>query len=163
MKILKRIFILAISLAIFSNISFGDEINLNGYSLKDINGKEYIFASNSKPTYVELWASWCPYCFRSLKDLDALSKEAKDYEVVTVIFPNRNREKNLEDFKKWFNTLNYKNIKVLVDEKGQLLKKFKVKAYPTLIFLDSNGKSVLVRVGYHDIEEVKKDIQKILK
>lgn len=53
---------------------------------------------SGKPAYVKFWASWCPICLSGLKDIDNLSKEEKDFEIVTVVFPGLAGEKKTEDF-----------------------------------------------------------------
>ena len=82
-----------------------------------------------KKVYLKAWASWCPICLSSLEELDSFTKEEDRIEIVTVVFPGKSGEMSKEEFKKWYSSLGYKNIKVLVDEKGELLKKAKNKSF----------------------------------
>ena len=137
-------------------VAFGEEIDLSKVTLKDVNGMSYSFGKDGKPTYVKFWASWCPICLSGLEDIDNLSKEKKDFEVITVVSPGLVGEKKTEDFKKWYKSLEYKNIKVLLDEKGELTKKLNIRVYPTSAVLNKSGKVEKVLPGHLEKAEIKK-------
>ena len=137
-------------------VAFGAEMDLSKVTLKDLNGMSYSFGKDGKPTYVKFWASWCPICLSGLEDIDNISKEKKDFEVVTVVSPGLVGEKKTEDFKKWYKSLEYKNIKVLLDEKGELSKMLNVRVYPTSVVVNKAGKAEKVLPGHLEKAEIKK-------
>ena len=155
MKGLKKLF-LGIMMLLMGAVAFGAEMDLSKVTLKDVNGMSYSFGKDGKPTYVKFWASWCPICLSGLEDIDSLSKEMKDFEVVTVVSPGLVGEKKTEDFKKWYKSLGYKNIKVLLDEKGELTKMLNVRVYPTSAVLNKAGKVEKVLPGHLEKAEIKK-------
>ena len=155
MKVLKKLF-LGIMMLLMGAVAFGAEIDLSKVTLKDVNGMSYSFGKDGKPTYVKFWTSWCPICLSGLEDIDNLSKEKKDFEVVTVVSPGLVGEKKTEDFKKWYKSLGYKNIKVLLDEKGELTKMLNVRVYPTSAILNKSGKVEKVLPGHLEKAEIKK-------
>ena len=155
MKGLKKLF-LGIMMLLMGAVAFGAEMDLSKVTLKDVNGMSYSFGKDGKPTYVKFWASWCPICLSGLEDIDNLSKEKKDFEVVTVVSPGLVGEKKTEDFKKWYKSLGYKNIKVLLDEKGELTKMLNVRVYPTSAVLNKSGKVEKVLPGHLEKAEIKK-------
>ena len=155
MKGLKKLF-LGIMMLLMGAVAFGAEMDLSKVTLKDVNGMSYSFGKDGKPTYVKFWASWCPICLSGLEDIDNLSKEKKDFEVVTVVSPGLVGEKKTEDFKKWYKSLEYKNIKVLLDEKGELTKMLNVRVYPTSAVLNKSGKVEKVLPGHLEKAEIKK-------
>ena len=155
MKVLKKLF-LGIMMLLMGAVAFGAEMDLSKVTLKDVNGMSYSFGKDGKPTYVKFWASWCPICLSGLEDIDNLSKEKKDFEVVTVVSPGLVGEKKTEDFKKWYKSLEYKNIKVLLDEKGELSKILNVRVYPTSAVLNKAGKVEKVLPGHLEKAEIKK-------
>lgn len=155
MKVLKKLF-LGIMMLLMGAVAFGAEIDLSKVTLKDVNGMSYSFGKDGKPTYVKFWASWCPICLSGLEDIDNLSKEKKDFEVVTVVSPGLVGEKKTEDFKKWYKSLEYKNIKVLLDEKGELSKMLNVRVYPTSVVVNKAGKAEKVLPGHLEKAEIKK-------
>lgn len=147
MKGLKKIF-LGVMMLLMGALAFGAEMDLSKLSLKDVNGMNYSFGKTGKPTYVKFWASWCPICLSGLEDIDNLSKEKKDFEVVTIVSPGLAGEKKTEDFKKWYKSLDYKNIKVLLDEKGEASKMLNVRVYPTSAIVAADGKVQKVIPGH---------------
>ena len=155
MKGLKKLF-LGIMMLLMGAVAFGAEMDLSKVTLKDVNGMNYSFGKDGKPTYVKFWASWCPICLSGLEDIDSLSKEMKDFEVITVVSPGLVGEKKTEDFKKWYKSLGYKNIKVLLDEKGELSKMLNVRVYPTSVVLNKSGKVEKVLPGHLEKAEIKK-------
>lgn len=126
--------------------------------IKDINGKEYSFTQSGKKTYLKAWASWCPICLSGLEELNEMSKNTTEFEIATIVFPGKNGEKETKEFKEWYNSLEYKNIKVLIDEQGQLLKIVDIKAYPTSIFINEKGEIE----KYYPGQFSKVDIEKAL-
>ena len=155
MKGLKKLFF-GIMMLLMGAVAFGAEMDLSKVTLKDVNGMSYSFGKDGKLTYVKFWASWCPICLSGLEDIDSLSKEMKDFEVVTVVSPGLVGEKKTEDFKKWYKSLGYKNIKVLLDEKGELTKMLNVRVYPTSAVLNKSGKVEKVLPGHLEKAEIKK-------
>ena len=155
MKGLKKLFF-GIMMLLMGVVAFGAEMDLSKVTLKDVNGMNYSFGKDGKPTYVKFWASWCPICLSGLEDIDSLSKEMKDFEVVTVVSPGLVGEKKTEDFKKWYKSLGYKNIKVLLDEKGELSKILNVRVYPTSVVVNKAGKAEKVLPGHLEKAEIKK-------
>ena len=155
MKGLKKLF-LGIMMLLMGAVAFGAEMDLSKVTLKDVNGMNYSFGKDGKPTYVKFWASWCPICLSGLEDIDSLSKEMKDFEVVTVVSPGLVGEKKTEDFKKWYKSLGYKNIKVLLDEEGELSKILNVRVYPTSVVVNKDGKAEKVLPGHLEKAEIKK-------
>ena len=155
MKGLKKLF-LGIMMLLMGAVAFGAEMDLSKVTLKDVNGMSYSFGKDGKPTYVKFWASWCPICLSGLEDIDNLSKEKKDFEVITVVSPGLVGEKKTEDFKKWYKSLGYKNIKVLLDEKGELSKILNVRVYPTSVVVNKDGKAEKVLPGHLEKAEIKK-------
>lgn len=147
MKGLKKIF-LGVMMLLMGALAFGAEMDLSKLSLKDVNGMNYSFGKTGKATYVKFWASWCPICLSGLEDIDNLSKEKKDFEVVTIVSPGLAGEKKTEDFKKWYKSLGYKNIKVLLDEKGEASKMLNVRVYPTSAIVAVDGKVQKVIPGH---------------
>lgn len=155
MKGLKKLFF-GIMMLLMGAVVFGAEMDLSKVTLKDVNGMNYSFGKDGKPTYVKFWASWCPICLSGLEDIDSLSKEMKDFEVITIVSPGLVGEKKTEDFKKWYKSLGYKNIKVLLDEKGELTKMLNVRVYPTSAVLNKAGKVEKVLPGHLEKAEIKK-------
>ena len=139
-----------------------DSMMNEDYTLKDMDGNTVSLSSfNGKKVYAKFWASWCSICLAGLEDVDKLSAEDKDFEVITIVSPKIRGEKSKEDFIEWFKTLEYKNIKVLFDEEGKLAKKYGVTAYPTSLYINADGSNTEVKVGHYSNDLIKENIAKL--
>lgn len=127
------------------------------FALQDLDGNIYKLSDQKgKKVYVKFWASWCPICLSSLASLDEQSKNQKDYQIVTVVSPGHLGEQKKEDFIKWFKSLNYKNIKVLLDDKGEFIKTYGVRATPTNVLVGSDGVLIKTFAGQLNKEALNK-------
>lgn len=133
------------------------------FSLKGVDGNTYTLSEyKGKKVYVEFWASWCSICLSTLPSIDELSQmNDQDFEVLTIVTPGKNGEKNTEDFKKWFSGLEYKNLKVLLDEDGTVTESFGVRAHPTSVFIGSDGVLVKTQPGFVSKDDIQSTLQQL--
>ena len=135
--------IIALLLMAFSVNSFAEgENSLKDVQFKDLNNNVVTLdqvTTKGKPVYVKLWASWCPICLAGLAEINELSADhSKYFDVITIVSPGAKGEKEPQDFIEWYKGLDYKNIIVLLDEKGETLKRAKVRGYPSSVLLDAD-------------------------
>ena len=151
----KLIAILTIMLG-FSMTSFGSG-TLQGVQLKDINNKTVSLDKyKGKKVYIKMWASWCPICLSGLNEINSLSADKnKNFTVITIVSPGIKGEKSTDKFIQWYKGLNYRNITVLLDEKGIVIKKARIQGYPANIILDSNLNIISTSQGHMNIEQIK--------
>lgn len=103
-----------------------------------------------------MWASWCPICLSGLNEINSLSADKnKNFTVITIVSPGLKGEKPTDKFIQWYKGLNYKNITVLLDEKGTVIKRAKILGYPSNIILDSNLNIISTSQGHMNIEQIK--------
>lgn len=151
----KLIAIIAIMLG-FSITVFGNG-NLQGVQLKDINNKPVSLDKyKGKKVYIKVWASWCPICLSGLNEINSLSADKnKNFTVITIVSPGLKGEKPTDKFIQWYKGLNYKNITVLLDEKGTVIKRAKILGYPSNIILDSNLNIISTSQGHMNAAQIK--------
>ena len=156
MKKLLSIFLMAFSLNAFA------QTNLADVQLKDLNNQSVTLSQyKGKPVYVKMWASWCPICLAGLAEIDDLSAEKdRNFEVITIVSPDHKGEKDTADFIEWYKGLEYKNITVLLDEKGEIIDKARVRGYPFNLFLDSDLNLKKTIPGHLGSEQISKFIEK---
>ena len=135
--------IIALFLLAFSVNSFAEgENTLKDVQFKDLNNNVVTLdqvTTKGKPVYVKMWASWCPICLAGLAEINELSADqSKNFDVITIVSPGAKGEKEPQDFIEWYKGLDYKNIIVLLDEKGETLKRAKVRGYPSSVLLDAD-------------------------
>ena len=84
----------------------------------------------------------------------AKAEEGKDYVVLSVVAPTFNGEKSEADFKNWYQSLDYKDFPVLLDSKGELLKEYGIRSYPSALFIASDGTLAKTHIGYMSKEDI---------
>lgn len=107
-------------------------------NLASLNTKH---VDNFKPTWVKLWASWCPLCLAELEETAQMQKD-KDFQnvnVLTLVSPNHLGEQSEADFVKWFEGLGITTLPVLLDTQGTITKELAIRAYPSWVFIDEKG------------------------
>ena len=134
------------------------------FSLQGVDGKTYKLSDfKGKKVYLKFWASWCSICLSTLSDTNNLAKEqeGKDYVVLSVVSPTFNGEKSADDFKDWYKSLDYKDFPVLLDSKGELIKEYGIRSYPSALFIGSDGFLAKSHIGYMSREEIEKTLKEI--
>lgn len=138
------------SLMLFSSVAFAKE-KINDLVLKDLSNDKIVTVGDLKgKTYIKVWASWCPVCLSTLPEFNELSgKKNLDFNVISVVSPKTYNEVSEEKFKNWWDGLkaDYKNVKVLADNSAILIRKARIRAYPTNVFINSKGEIEKVQPG----------------
>lgn len=151
MKKLLSILLMAFSLNAFA------ETHLADVQLKDLNNQPVSLAEyKGKPVYIKMWASWCPICLAGLAEIDDLSAEKdRAFEVITIVSPSHKGEKSTADFIEWYNGLEYKNTKVLLDENGEMIDRAHLRGYPFNLFLDGDLNVKKTVPGHLSLEQIR--------
>ena len=138
-----------ISSADAASVSEGKRGEEGDFMLKDIHGKEYRLSDfKGKKVFIKFWASWCSVCMATIGETNRLAGENNDFVVLSIVAPGFGGEMKKDDFIKWYNGLEYKNILVLLDEGGEVTKAYGVRFYPTGALIDSEGKVRAVVPGH---------------
>lgn len=140
-----------------AKVMMNEKHNAPAFTLTDFNGNQVTLADfKGKPLYIKFWASWCPICLSSLAETDELAAQNKDIQVISVVAPGFQGEKNAEDFKAWYKGLGHQNLPVYFDANGTYMKAMGVRAFPSSVFIDADGKLLDFKVGYLSNDAVKK-------
>lgn len=113
--------------------------NLNIESFKLLNNAEYSIPKN-KPIILHFWATWCPTCKFEAANIEKISK---DYEVITIAVQSGSNQ----EIQKYLDENNL-TFKVVNDEDSFYSRKFNIKAFPTTLIYDKDGKQKFSEVGY---------------
>jgi len=118
--------ILTALLLFLSPLSFAQEkVSLADIPLKTLDNQTVSLSKyQGKALYIKMWASWCPICLAGLAEIDDLSAEQNlNFNVITIASPGQKNEQNSQKFINWYKGLDYKNITVLLDENGEIIKR----------------------------------------
>lgn len=74
--------------------------------------------------------------------------------VLSVVAPTFNGEKQKQISKTGDQSLDYKDFPVLLDSKGELLKEYGIRSYPSALFIASDGTLAKTHIGYMSKEDI---------
>ncbi|WP_197034463.1 redoxin family protein [Streptobacillus canis] len=152
--------ILAILMVLLSSFSFSAD--LDGIIFKDQKGDIRTIKDFKGKTYIKLWASWCPTCLYTMDHTVELSNEKNlGFNVISVVSPTKKGELNEIDFRNWFKDTGWTSLITLMDTQGSLIKKARLRGYPTNVFVDSDGNIAKVITGPISSKKIKEEISKI--
>lgn len=123
------------------------DLDNNTVTLNDYEGKK---------VYVKFWGTWCSICLAGIDELESFAAEQNagtDIAVITIVAPGINGEFKTDDFKDWYEKQGY-TFPVLFDEGGKALKEFEVRAFPTSIIYEKDGKISTKRPGHIGNEDL---------
>lgn len=103
----------------------------------------------SKPVLLKLWASWCPICLAELEQMEKwqTDPELAAANIATLVSPGHLGEKPVAEFQQWFQSLNHKNLVVLLDQEGSVVSGLGVRGYPSWALFNAQGQLLRVING----------------
>lgn len=126
------------------------------FEMMDLQGESHVLSEYAgEKVYIKFWASWCSICLSGMDELNTLAGENPDFNVLTIVSPGSNAEKNSDSFAKWFEGVdNTSNIRVLLDEGGPAFDDYGIIGYPTSVFIGTDGVMVKSQTGHMSNEQI---------
>ena len=138
-----------------------EERKVIDFKLNDLNGKVHSLSDyRGKKVYIEYWASWCPVCISGIGEFETLAssyEKSSDVVVLSMVAPGAFGEKSSADFARWFAERGYK-FPVLLDEGGVMARQFGVRAFPTSLYIGTDGALVAAVPGQYPNASIKAKI-----
>lgn len=125
------------------------DLNGNSVSLKDFRGKD---------VYINFWATWCPWCKKELPDLEKISQEYKDKNLIVLAIDIGEDKTTVGNYIK---ENNY-DFNVLLDSSSNISQQYGVSSIPVSIFIDKGGNIAQKNVGAMTEDQMKSVIDKML-
>lgn len=128
------------------------------FTLKDLSGADVTLSSfKGKVIVIDFWATWCHACKEAFPELNAISEEYADKDVVVL---GVNLEKISKEKVAAFAKKVGIKYTILPDSKSSLAKPYEIKGVPSLAIVDKNFNVVKMFRGLSSSS--KKEIQETL-
>jgi peroxiredoxin len=132
------------------------------FELLDATGKKVTLSDfRGKRVLLNFWATWCPPCRVEMPHLQKFYHEFKDSGVVVLGVNLTSTESSVQKVKLFAEEQEIQ-FPILLDERGEIMQTYRIRAYPTTFIIDSTGKVQEIFIGAIDYETMKgtmKDIQ----
>jgi len=116
------------------------------FLLYDMAGDSYSNESLSgNPTLLMFWAPWCGVCRRELPDLANFYEESRPDSLQVLAIGGSDTQERVEEYVE-----NHPETFVFptaYDEDRMVMEAFRIKAFPTFVFLDEEGTILFVKRG----------------
>lgn len=113
-----------------------------GIDLTDLQGRHHTLQGyRGKWVVLNVWATWCAPCIHEMPELEALSKSRTDL-VVLGIAADADKQPRVADYARALH-VSYP----IVAGDPAMLTSFNVRAYPTTMLWNPDGKLVLTKLG----------------
>ncbi len=127
--------------------------------LTDLAGEKHRLSDfKGTPVYLEFWGSWCSSCVQDLDQMQEVWREheqAGDVFVTSVVTPGFYGERSVEEFVAWAEQEGIE-APVYMDTNGSLSAYLGVAAFPTSVFINSDGTIDRIRVGAIERDELER-------
>ena len=126
------------------------------FTLKNLTGEDVAVEAKGKPYIINFWATWCPPCQAEIPDLAAFHaahKDAVDFYAVNLQEDAAPVQKFMQERKA--------DLPVVLDTKGAAATLYGVRAIPTTVVVDKEGKIAFRKTGGVTKEELEDVIGKL--
>ncbi len=119
------------------------------FPIKDIKNEK--LSLSQKYTLIDFWFSYCKPCLLEIPYYKELYEKYKDKNF-SIISISTDRTQDIENWKKVIakNNITWQN---LLDENGNISKKYSINKFPTNFLLDSEGKIIKRDIPQEELEK----------
>ncbi len=121
-----------------------DKKPASNFKLIDMDGKFHQLSDyKGRPVIVNFWATWCPPCREELPSMNRAWKKIKSEGIAMIAINVGEDEDTIFTF-----TGDYPiDFTILLDETGEVINQWPIKALPTTFVIDTNGRMVYRAIG----------------
>ncbi|WP_239615599.1 redoxin domain-containing protein [Cohnella mopanensis] len=129
------------------------------FQLTDLEGNRVKLSDyRGQTVLMNFWATWCRVCQAEMPHVERLYQKYKDDGVVVLSVNATSQESNAQHVRQYTDKQSL-SFPVVLDEKGAVLKQYKVSAYPTTYVISPSGVIEERYLGAFSYEDMKKAIR----
>jgi len=122
------------------------------FKLRTLDGKTVELAKNGgKPSFINLWASWCPPCKMEMPHIQEAYEKYGDR--VNFLMVNLTETDDLDKMKEYLSTEGF-TFPVLLDEKGEVADRYGVMSIPMTYAVNEEGVIIHKQMGAMSREQI---------
>ncbi|HEY5734708.1 MAG TPA: TlpA disulfide reductase family protein, partial [Gammaproteobacteria bacterium] len=126
---------------------YAGDLTPGPFSLKGMDGRSYTLEDfHGRVILLNFWATWCPPCVHEMPSMQALQDQFPDNDFHVVAINMAEEPAVIEEFLQKMDV----DFTILLDSDGQVLRDWKVFAFPTSYILGRDGE--IVYAGFGAIE-----------
>ncbi|CAM4397244.1 TlpA family protein disulfide reductase [Flavobacterium terrigena] len=165
-KVVTALAIVSVLVVAFSFTSCNSETEFSKESLetrlttidnKDISFEEILKENHGKAIVIDVWASWCSDCIKSMPEVKELKAKFPE-----VAFVNLSCDKTYDAWRVGIEKHEVTGENYLIKDgmKGAFGKSIKLDWIPRFIVVDKDGKIVLFRAIEKDFDKIRETLEK---
>jgi peroxiredoxin len=109
------------------------------FTLLDVNAREVRLADlRGKTVLLNFWTTWCPPCRSEMPDMEKLYQKFKNRNFAMVAVSMR----ETAEVVKQFTESHRLNFTVVLDQNGEVSRRFRIRSIPTSYILNTRGQIV---------------------
>jgi peroxiredoxin len=118
-----------------------NRVDMPDFTLRDLSNREVSLNDfkGKSPVLLFFWATWCPYCQKSLPAMISLREKYSDQDLAILGIDLDEPRDLVQDYIDKFNV----NFTILIDERNVVSSQMGIVGVPTFILVDKEGKGVV--------------------
>jgi len=119
------------------------------FTLNSLTGEKMSLTQfrGSDPVIIYFWATWCPHCVTEFKVLEQLQGTLKERGIKVLLVNIEETPEQIKEFLEKFDIAGG----VVIDERSEVADKYGVYGFPTMFYIDKDGKVVVMEHGFSAI------------
>ncbi|MFD2117483.1 TlpA family protein disulfide reductase [Paenibacillus yanchengensis] len=129
------------------------------FTTVDLTGKEVQLAEyRGKTVLLNFWATWCSVCKAEMPHVQKLHEQLDEEKYVILSVNSTSQDSGMKQVEKYIYDSEL-TFQVVLDESGQIIKDYRVRAYPVTLIIAPDGTVTRNHTGAISYDQMKKAME----